>query len=221
MASPVRLTSGQLTIDPSAKVLKSQDYADYLESEKIVSKARDHAREILEQSRQAYEKEKQRGYEEGLAESKVDQAEQMLKVVSRTINYLSEVEKALADILMSGIKKIIGEYDQEELAVSLVKNALQHVRNEKQVTIRIPPSQFKMVKARLNEILGEYKGVGFIDLVSDERLSTGDCIMESDIGVVDASVDLQIKALQKRFERINSGAVTSITNDHSMFDESK
>lgn len=145
----------------------------------------------------------------------------MLKVVSRTINYLSEVEKALADILMSGIKKIIGEYDQEELAVSLVKNALQHVRNEKQVTIRIPPSQFKMVKARLNEILGEYKGVGFIDLVSDERLSTGDCIMESDIGVVDASVDLQIKALQKRFERINSEAVTSITNDRSMFDEPK
>ncbi|WP_422134874.1 HrpE/YscL family type III secretion apparatus protein [Endozoicomonas sp. ALD040] len=221
MASPVRLTSGQLTIDPSAKVLKSQDYADYLESEEIVSKAREHAREILEQSRQAYEKEKQRGFEEGLAEGKVDQAEQMLKVVSRTINYLSEVEKALADILMSGIKKIIGEYDQEELAVSLVKNALQHVRNEKQVTIRIPPSQFKMVKARLNEILGEYKGVGFIDLVSDERLSTGDCIMESDIGVVDASVDLQIKALQKRFERINSEAVTSITNDHSMFDEPK
>ncbi|WP_448217973.1 HrpE/YscL family type III secretion apparatus protein [Endozoicomonas sp. 2B-B] len=219
MASPVRLTSGQLTIDPSAKVLKSEDYADYLESEKIVSKAREHAREILEQSRQAYEKEKQRGFEEGLAEGKVDQAEQMLKVVSRTINYLSEVEKALADILMSGIKKIIGEYDQEELAVSLVKNALQHVRNEKQVTIRIPPSQFKMVKTRLNEILGEYKGVGFIDLVSDERLSTGDCIMESDIGVVDASVDLQIKALQKRFERINSEAVTSITNDHSMFDE--
>lgn len=101
----------------------------------------------------------------------------------------------------------------------MVKNALQHVRNEKQVTIRIPPSQFKMVKARLNEILAEYKGVGFIDLVSDERLSTGDCIMESDIGVVDASVDLQIKALQKRFERINSEAVNNITNDHSMFDK--
>ncbi|MGI9283345.1 MAG: HrpE/YscL family type III secretion apparatus protein [Endozoicomonas sp.] len=221
MASPVRLTSGQLTIDPSAKVLKSKDYAAYLESEEIIKKAREHAREILDQSRQAYEKEKQRGFEEGVTESKVDQAEQMLKVVSRTINYLSEVEKALADILMSGVKKIIGEFDQEELAVNLVKNALQHVRNEKQVTIRIPPSQFKMVKARLNEILAEYKGVGFIDLIPDQRLSTGDCIMESDIGVVDASVDLQIKALQKRFERINSEAVSSITNDHSMFDEPK
>ena len=36
---------------------------------------------------------------------------------------------------MSGVKKIIGEFDQEELAVNLVRNALQHVRNEKQVTI--------------------------------------------------------------------------------------
>ena len=142
----------------------------------------------------------------------------MLKVVSRTIGYLSDVEKALAGILMSGIKKIIGEFDPDEMAVNLVRNALQHVRNEKQVTIRIPPSQFNMVKSRVNEILAEYKGVGFIDLVSDERLSTGDCIMESDIGVVDASVDLQLEALQKRFEKLNSEAVSSIARDTTMLE---
>lgn len=85
------------------------------------------------------------------------------------------------------------------------------------MTIRIPPSQIKMVKAKLNEILAEYKGVGFIDLVADQRLSTGDCIMESEIGVVDASVDLQIAALQRRFEKIHSTAINSITNDKSLF----
>lgn len=216
MASPIVLTEGKLHIDPGCKVLKAEDYARYLEATEIVEMARGQARDILEQAKAAYEQQKQRGYDEGLAESKVEQAEQMLKVVSRTITYLSDVEKALADILLSGVKKIIGDFDQEEMAVSLVKNALQHVRNEKQVTIRIAPSQYKMVKARLNEILAEYKGVGFIDLVADQRLSTGDCIMESEIGVVDASVDLQIKALQQRFERINSEAVNSIANDDEL-----
>ena len=182
----------------------------------IIETAEKKAQQIIEASKTAYEQEKQRGYEDGIAESKVDQADQMLKVVSRTINYLSEVEKALADILMSGVKKIIGEFDQEELAVNLVRNALQHVRNEKQVTIRIPPSQLKMVKAKLNDILAEYKGVGFIDLVADQRLSTGDCIMESQIGVVDASVDLQITALQKRFEKVHSSAVNSISSDETL-----
>lgn len=206
MATPVVLTANQLNVDPSCRVMKAEDYATFLEAEQIINTAKEQAQQIVEQAKEAYEQEKQRGYQDGLDESKVDQADQMLKVVSRTINYLSDIEQTMADILLSGVKKIIGEFDQEQLAVSLVRNALQHVRNEKQVSIRIPPSQYNMVKARLNEILTDYKGVGFVDLVADQRLSTGDCIMESEIGVVDASVDVQLRALQKRFSQLKATA---------------
>ena len=204
MATPFILNPGQLNIDPSCNVLKAEDYAIYLEAQEIISTAQQQAADILSQAKEAYQQEKERGYQDGVDESKIDQSDQMLKVVSRTITYLSDVEQSLADILLSGVKKIIGEFDQEQLAVNLVRNALQHVRNEKQVTIRIPPSQYNMVKAKVNDILADYKGVGFIDLVADQRLSTGDCIMESEIGVVDASVDVQIQALQKRFEQLKS-----------------
>ena len=207
MATPVVLTANQLNIDPSCRVMKAEDYATFLEAEQIINTAKEQAQQIVEQAKEAYEQEKQRGYQDGLDESKVDQADQMLKVVSRTINYLSDVEQTMADILLSGVKKIIGEFDQETLAVNLVRNALQHVRNEKQVSIRIPPSQYNMVKSRLNEILTDYKGVGFVDLVADQRLSTGDCIMESEIGVVDASVDVQLKALQRRFSQLKATSV--------------
>ena len=211
MATPVVLTSGQLLVDPGCKVLKAEDYATYLEAREIIESAHKQAEEIVARAREAFELEKQRGYQDGLDESKMDQADQMLKVVSRTINYLSDVEHDMADILLSGVRKIIGEFDQEQLAVSLVKNALQHVRNEKQVTIRLPPSQYNMVKAQVNEILSDYKGVGFIDLVADQRLSTGDCIMESEIGVVDASVDVQLKALKQRFSQLKAAA--TLTQD--------
>ena len=207
MATPFILNPRQsVNIDPACNVLKAKDYAIYLEAQEIIDIAQQQAADILNQAQEAYRQEKERGYQDGVDESKVDQSDQMLKVVSRTITYLSDVEQSLADILLSGVKKIIGEFDQEQLAVNLVRNALQHVRNEKQVTIRIPPSQYNMVKARVNDILADYKGVGFIDLVADQRLSTGDCIMESEIGVVDASVDVQIKALQKRFEQLKSTA---------------
>lgn len=213
MATPVILTSGQLLVDPTCKVLKAEDYAIYLEAQEIIESAKKQAEAIVAGANEAYEQEKQRGYQDGLDESKADQAEQMLKVVSRTINYLSDVEHSMADILLSGIRKIIGQFNQEELAVNLVRNALQHVRNEKQVTIRLAPSQYNMVKAQLNEILSDYKGVGFIDLVADQRLSTGDCIMESDIGVVDASVDVQLKALRQRFSQLKAAAIFAQDSD--------
>ena len=92
MASPVVLTDGVLHIDPAAKVLKASDYARYLEAKDIIESAGQKAGQILEASKDAYEQERQKGYEDGVAESKIDQADQMLKVVSRTINYLAEVE---------------------------------------------------------------------------------------------------------------------------------
>ncbi|WP_419537124.1 HrpE/YscL family type III secretion apparatus protein [Endozoicomonas sp.] len=204
MAAPVILNNFQLELDPTCRVLKADDYVVYLEAQEIIKAAQQQAAGIVEEARKAYEQEKKRGYQDGLAESKAEQTDHMLKVVSRTINYLSDIEDTLASILLSGVKKIVGEFNQEELAINLVKNALQHVRNEKHVTIRIPPAQYSAVQARLNMILAEYKGVGFIDLVADPRLTTGDCIMESEIGVVDASVNVQLMALQKRFDSLKS-----------------
>lgn len=215
MATPVILTADTLFIDPSCRVLKAADYAAYLEAQAIIATAQEKAQDIVEQAQAAYLQERERGYQDGLETSKAEQAEQMLKVVSRTINYLSSIEKTMADILLSGVKKIIGDYDQEALAINLIKSALQHVRNEKQVTIRMAPSQYAMVKARINEILEEYKGVGFIDLVADPRLATGDCIMESEIGVVEASVDIQLQALQKRFEKVNATVAASLSSPES------
>ena len=209
MAAPVILSNIQLDLDPSCRILKAADYVVYLEAREVITAAQQEAEGIV-----ADEQEKKRGYQEGLAESKVEQADHILKVVSRTINYLSDIEDTLANILLGGVKKIIGEFDQKALAVSLVKNALQHVRNEKHVTIRIPPAQYEAVQEQLNSILAEYKGVGFIDLVADPRLSSGDCVMESDIGVVDASIDVQMKALQKRFDKLKS--MSALTHEAQM-----
>lgn len=214
MAAPVILSNIQLDLDPSCRILKAEDYVVYLEAREVISAAQHEAEDIVAKARQTYEDEKRRGYQEGLAEIKGEQADHILKVVSRTINYLSDIEDTLANILIGGVKKIIGECDQKALAISLVKNALQHVRNEKHVTIRIAPGEYEAVQGQLNDILAEYKGVGFIDLVADPRLSAGDCIMESEIGVVDASVDVQMKALQKRFDKIKS--MSALTHEAQM-----
>ncbi|MDP0560996.1 MAG: HrpE/YscL family type III secretion apparatus protein [Candidatus Endonucleobacter sp. (ex Gigantidas childressi)] len=212
MATPFLLTASNLCVDPACKMLKGNDYLTYLEAKKVIEQGSAQAVDIAEKAKVAFQQEKKKGYLAGLEESQFEQAEQILTVVSRTINYLAGIEKSMVDILLTGVKKIIGDFDQEEVAVSLVKSALQHVRNEKQVTIRVPQSQYSMIKGRVSEILEEYAGVGFIDLVADERLTMGDCIMESEIGLVETSVDVQLRALQKRFEKINA-SVAGLHND--------
>lgn len=204
MAISINLTATCLDVDPTCRVLKKADYSLHADAEKIIIAAQEEAAQIIEQAKIEFEKEKARGYEEGLLAIKADQVEHTIKMVGQAIDYLSNIEDTLANILMSGVKKIVGEFDKTELTVNLIRNALQHVRNEKHVTVRIAPDQCAEVQERLNSILADYRGVGFIDLVSDPRLSHGDCIMESPMGVVDASVEVQLAAMQRRFDAIKS-----------------
>ena len=39
-------------------------------------------------------------------------------------------------------------------------------------------------------------GASFLDVVSDARLERGACLLESELGVVDASLETQLKALE-------------------------
>ena len=114
------------------------------------------------------------------------------------------MEASLADLLMTAVKKIVDDYDDRALTVGLIKSGLQHVRNERQVSVRVPPAHFSYVKEKIAEILAGYKGVGILVPVSDPRLKAGSCILESKIGVIDASIDIQMEALRKRFAELTA-----------------
>ena len=209
----ITITEGDFRLKPQQKVIKAADYSVIEKSTRIIDKAREQANHIIADAQVTFEKEKQRGYQDGLMQSRMEQSEQMLKMVDQSINYLSSMEASLANILMTAVKKIIDGYDDHALTVGLIKAGLQHVRNERQVTVRIPPAHFAHVKASIAEILKNYKGVGILNPVSDPRLKAGSCILESKIGVVDASIDIQLKALQKRFGQLTAHTTEELQND--------
>ncbi len=209
----VSIKAHDFYLEPGQKVIRAADYSVIEKSTSLIQKAREQADIIVAEAREAFEKEKQRGYQEGLMQCRMEQSGQMLKMVDQSIQYLSDVEASMADILMTAVKKIIDGYDDRALTVGLVKAGLQHVRNERQVSVRVPPSHYAHVKERIAEILTDYKGVGILNPVSDPRLKAGSCILESKIGVVDASIDIQLKALQKRFGKLTAHGTDDLQDE--------
>ena len=209
----ITITKQDFHLVPGQKVIQAADYSVIEKSTSLIEQARKQAQAIVEEAKEAFEQEKQRGYQEGLMQSRMEQSEQMLKMVDQSINYLSDVEASLADILMTAVKKIIDDYDDRTLTVGLIKAGLQHIRNQRQVTVRIPPSHFAHVKDKIAEILTGYKGIGILNPVSDPRLKGGSCILESKIGVVDASIDTQLEALKKRFGQLTAHSMDALQNE--------
>ena len=186
---------------PEKKIIRAEEYLLKLKAEEIISKAKEEAQKIIEEAKDIYEKEKKRGYEDGLNEGKMHMTEQMLNMVSKSVNYFASVEEKIIKIVMTAIKKIIGEIDKDELIVRIVKNALASARNQKQVTIRVAPEQVEVIKSKVNEIIAEFPAISFLEVTADSRLKPGGCIVESEIGIVDASIDIQLEAIYRSLSR--------------------
>ena len=102
----------------------------------------------------------------------------------------------------AALRKIIEGYDDDERVLLVVRGALAVVRNQKQMTLRLPPERVDGVRERVNELLAAYPGVGYLDMVADARLKGDACILESEIGLVEASIDGQIAALEGAFRKV-------------------
>jgi type III secretion protein L len=189
-------------IAPGTRVVKAAEVAAWADAEGLLAAARAQADAIVAGAQAAFEEERQRGFAEGLAEAQLEQAEKMIETVSRTVDYFAKVETDMVALVMSAVRKIIDGYDDEERVLLVVKNALTVVRNQKQMTLRLPPARVDGVRARVNELLAVYPGVGYLDIVPDARLRGESCIVESEIGLVEASIDGQIAALQNAFQKV-------------------
>jgi type III secretion protein L len=49
--------------------------------------------------------------------------------------------------------------------------------------------------------LREYPGLGLVEVAADARLAKGSCTLESELGVIDASLETQIEAIRRSFLR--------------------
>ncbi len=194
-----RLAAG---IDPAVKVIAADEVYALRSAEQLVSEARAQAERIVASAVADLESERQRGFREGQEEAQLEQAEKMIENISQTIDYFSKVEGKMVDLVMQAVRKIIHDFDDDERVLIAVKSALSVVRHQKQMTLRVNSQQVEVVKARVNEILAAYPGVGYLDIVADNRLQPDACIVESEIGTVEASIEGQLEALRGAFLKV-------------------
>ncbi|MEM9280422.1 MAG: HrpE/YscL family type III secretion apparatus protein [Verrucomicrobiota bacterium] len=188
-------------LQPDQKIIKAAEFEVWREGSSIIERAKIEAEEISRQSQLDYEKEKQRGYSDGLMEGRMQLSEQMIGTVEKSVQYLGEIESSMVEIVLSAVRNIIGEVDDQDRIKQVVRKVLTTARDQKRVTLRVSKADAEVVRADLDEILGDFPGITFIDVESDARLKQGDCILETEIGVVEATLESQMQSLKSALRR--------------------
>jgi len=188
------------------RLVKSHDVATVRNAKEIIAAAEAEAERIREDAKAAFEAEKQRGYETGLQNGKMEIAMQKLDLVDQSVAFMESVESKMADVVLKALKSFVTEVGDKEMVIQIVRKTMAAViRTQRQVTLKVAPEMVPTVKARLAELRADYPTIESMDVVEDSRLSGPACVLETEAGVADASVDTQLAAIERSLKRHLTG----------------
>lgn len=196
------LKKSTFTVEAESSVVSAEDSSALASAESIIAAAEAEAEQIKAAATKAYEEERAKGYEKGIADGKQEILMQKLDLVQESVKYMSTIENKVADIVLSALKKCIAEIGDDELVVQIVKKSMQAVvRTQHEIAIRVSPEMVPVVRSRIDTLSKDFPSVVKMDVVSDERLQNTACIVETEAGIVEASVDGQLEAIEKSIRK--------------------
>ena len=184
------------------RLVKAVDVATASSAAEIIAAAEAEAERIREEAKAAFEEEKKRGYDKGIADGKMEIAMQKLELVDKSVEFMESVESKMADVVMKALKSCVVEIGDKEMVYQIVRKTMNAViRTQRHVTLKVAPEMVAVVKSRISEIRVNYPTVDDLDVVEDSRLKGPSCVLETEAGVADASVETQLAAIEKSLAR--------------------
>lgn len=175
--------------------------------------------QIAQLRRQAHDQGYQEGYQQGVQEGKQSGLAEMQSLidaaVEKTQDLLTLGNKDAKEMILSAERQIIEialavasrimacQIEENPMVVlPIVKNALEKVRDQEQIVIRVSNNDFDIVlqaKRDFQNMVGREQA---LNIVADRTIQPGNCVIDTSYGVVDAKIDTQFDALRKALQGV-------------------
>lgn len=165
------------------------------------AKIRGEAEAVMADAKKRRGDELRRGYAEGESKGLAKVTEKLLEFERIRERFYEGVEPEVIKLTMSITEKVIGKLaaENQELIKIVVRQALEKTLGDR-IVVRLNPEDHKTVMADgcdFRESLDRTKRLTFRE---DESISKGGCIVESEVGTIDAQLELQLDAIRKALE---------------------
>lgn len=205
--------------DPETVLQKAKEEAEQIltaarqEADALLADANMRSEEILQTAREDGRK---KGYEEGRTqikeelETEYSQKKEELERLERKLQgdynqELQNLEPKLMDVILTVVEKVfhIQFGDKREILLYLVDNTLANIDGCREFRIRVGSGQKDFLEMHQDEMLDRIGHDMSIEIVSDQSLSDGQCVIETDTGIFDCSLGVQLENLIKDLKSLS------------------
>lgn len=183
------------------------------EAERIVNEARLEAEMIITSAnekvaarvKEAEQKAREDGYKygESLAmqqyQNLINEAEEIKqKAIEFHDNTISGLESEIVEMVIQIARKVIGtELTQNrDVILGLIRNALSATSTTDKILICVSADDYDYVVENKEKVAEGIKGIRGFDIIKDNSLKKGECFIDTGLGTVDSSIEIQLHAVE-------------------------
>jgi len=185
------------------RVVEAREQASAIieEANLVAEKIRKEAEEILDAAKKKFEEEKMRGYHEGREEGLASVTSHLAAFERVKDEFYRKIEGDILRLVMTISEKVIGTIVSEhaEAVRSIVKNAIDASLGDR-ILVRLNPEDYKVMVSEGYRYSDDFDRAKRIVFKEDESISRGGCIVETEIGTIDARLETQLEAIKKALE---------------------
>lgn len=185
------------------------------EAQMILNEARAEADRIIVQAQAETERIKNEAQTEGVTLGKEegfqDGKEEVERLIERTHKILNAAIDKRRDIIMEAenqmvelvlliskkVVKVISE-EQKDVVLSNVVQALRKMKSRGEVEIKVNLADIKLTTDHIKDFMEMIESVSAITVLEDSTIEKGGCIIETNLGRIDARISSQLREIEDR-----------------------
>ncbi|WP_173514746.1 FliH/SctL family protein [Sinorhizobium psoraleae] len=178
------------------RILPAGSAQALVDAQQLLMQARREADALIDAARDGASAIESAAKEAGLAAAQAEIQARLTAIATQSLRIMAQNEQQIVDMGLQIARRIIDTIEPEEAAVQIALRSLKFAGRNALVRLRVAPSLLEAVRNRLDDILPTATSRAVVDLIADARVKDAGCILETDAGLVEATIESQLAAIE-------------------------
>lgn len=173
----------------------------------LLEQARQEAADLKEAARADAERARREAYDAGRRQAALEWHEQQTGSMIDKAQMLRNMHEKLATIVTAAVERIVHTEQREGLYQRALRSVQGLARGASTLALRVNAADYEHARAAIESLKALQTQGLHIEVNVDPALKPGGCVFESEVGILDASLQTQLEGLRAAMDRAVSKAL--------------
>jgi type III secretion protein L len=181
------------------KILKASSYRVVSSAIELLEAAKTEAQKRRQEAEIEWGLQQRLGYQQGSERARREAIRHHWTVIANTLEYLNTLQEQMVETIVEAVRILIQTTPAAERVLHLATAAVERLRQQSWIVLCVHPEDIDGV----NILLEGWKKIFLprqmrVETRSSDEVGRGNCVLESPIGRIDASLEAQLQVIQEQ-----------------------